>query len=170
MFQPEDDVDNDTFDNLSYREMQQMCKERGLNARGRRDVLVNRLRESFAGDVSEAIQEEEGDSNSLSSINDREVATSAGDTASVRGGSLVLCYWTEEIDFLPSESDEPSFLVHSVETSVLSSDESSVLQTDEPSVLPSNGPKNLTPGRAMYIDISRAYSPYFGRVKRLTIK
>jgi len=83
MFQPEDDVDNDTFDNLSYREMQQMCKERGLNARGRRDVLVNRLRESFAGDVSEAIQEEEGNSSSLSSINDSEGSTSGVDLSNI---------------------------------------------------------------------------------------
>ena len=116
-----------------------------MNARGTRDVLANRLRESFAGDVSEAIQEEEGNSTSLSSINDSEGSTSGGDAASVRGaGSLVLSYWTEEIDLLPSESDEPSFL-HSVETSVSSSDEPSVLQTDELSVLPSDGPRILLP-------------------------
>ena len=63
--------DNDTIDDdlstPSYRDLQKMCKDRGLKAGGKRDVLVNLLRgESLAGDVSEAIQEKEEDSSSWS--------------------------------------------------------------------------------------------------------
>ena len=63
-----DDVEDD-LSTASYRELQQECKRRGLNAGGKRGDLVSRLnggkmQGSIAGDVSHAIKEEDSEENS----------------------------------------------------------------------------------------------------------